>query len=399
MNSSNTYPKKNIVIILSRFPFPLEKGDKLRAFFQIKELSQDYDITLITTTDVKVKHSDIQKLRPFCKTIHLFKLSKISILFNVTLQFFTNKPFQIGYFYSSKINFNIQKIINDLKPEHIYCQLIRVSEYVKNYHLCPKTIDYMDALSKGIERRIEKSPIYLKWFFRSESKRLANYECKIFDYFENHIIISEQDREYILHPKRKNIICVPNGVDSTFFQTYKSIKDFELIFVGNLSYKPNIEAVHYISTKILPYFEEKKISCHFLISGASPHSSITKLAFQKKNITLTGWVDDIKTSYKRGKIFIAPMMIGTGMQNKLLEAMALGIPCITTTLANNAINAVHLKSIIVADTENEFIDAIESLLNDKKLYDTISIEGKKHIEINFKWDITTNIIKNIIQNA
>jgi len=371
--------------MLSRFPFPLEKGDKLRGYYQIVELSKFYNITLIATTDHKVLNASIDKLKPYCSTIHIFKLSKISILFNTLFQFFTKKPFQIGYFYSSKINFTIQQILNEVQPDHIYCQLIRVAEYVKNYHSCSKTIDYMDALSKGIERRIEKAPFYSKWLFKIEAKKLSEYERKIFDYFENHVIISEQDLNFIIHPDRKKIICIPNGVDDSFFENIDKTNEFELLFIGNLSYAPNIEAVQYINKYILPYFNQQNQPIKLLISGATPTPLIQKIAQKNENIKLTGWVNDIRTSYARGKIFIAPMMIGTGLQNKLIEAMAMGIPCITTTLANNAINAQHELSIVVADTADEFNKAIEKLLSNEQFYNTISQNGKSHVLNNFNW--------------
>lgn len=395
MTSSNTYRKK-LVIIVSRFPFPLEKGDKLRAFYQIKELSKSYSITLIATTDTPIKKESIDQIRKYCKTIYVIKLSKISIFFNVFLQLFTKKPFQIGYFYSSKNNARIKSILKELKPDHIFCQLIRVSEYVKNYHDCPKTLDYMDALSKGIDRRIEKAPFYFKWIFRSEAKRLAIYERQIFDYFENHIIISDQDRELILHPKRKDIICVPNGVDSIFFEKIDVKKDRDLVFIGNMSYAPNIDAAHYIANQILPSLNTSSKSYSLLISGAKPHPSVVRLAKSNPQIELTGWVDDIRKSYARGKIFVAPMMIGTGMQNKLIEAMAMGIPCITTPLANNAINAIPNESIIVAQNKEEFVAAIQLLLNDPDFYSKIANGGKNLVMEKFNWEQTTNILNQLI---
>ena len=387
------------MIILSRFPYPLEKGDKLRAFHQIKELSNVYSITLITTTDTTVKKESIEQLRKYCATIYLFRLSKISIAFNVFLQFFTNKPFQVGYFYSSKNNSRIKNILKELKPDHIYCQLIRVSEFVKNYHECPKTLDYMDALSKGMERRIEKAPFYSKWFFRAEAKRLAQYERQIFDYFEHHTIISEQDRELILHPKRKEIACIPNGVDASFFETMSSTKDKDLVFIGNMSYPPNIEAAHYIGEQILPLLNKGNTNYSFLISGADPHPSIVRLAKSTPQIELTGWVDDIRTSYARGKIFIAPMMIGTGMQNKLIEAMALGIPCITTPLANNAIGGIHNESIIVAQDKDEFVHAIQKLLNDPAFYSKISDNAKQLVMEKFDWGKSTDKLMGVFQKC
>ncbi len=397
MNSSKTYRKK-LVIILSRFPFPLEKGDKLRAFHQIKELSSKYSITLLATTDSKVSQESIEQLRKYCTTIYIFKLSIISIAFNVFFQIFTKKPFQIGYFYSSKNNYRIKKILEEVKPDHIYCQLIRVSEFVKNYHHCKKTIDYMDALSKGIERRIEKAPLYIKWFFRIEAKRLRNYERQIFDYFERHTIISEQDRDLILHPKNTTIKCIPNGVDSSFFESINEVKDFEILFVGNMSYTPNIEAAKFVSNELIPLLKINHPSISFLISGANPHSTILKLAKNDSSIKVSGWVEDIRTSYARGKIFVAPMIIGTGMQNKLIEAMAMGVPCITTTLANNAIRAIHNESIIVANTKEDFIKFIEKLLSDNHFYNRISIGGKDFVKSHYNWQSTTHELISLFES-
>jgi glycosyltransferase involved in cell wall biosynthesis len=255
----------------------------------------------------------------------------------------------------------------------------------------------MDALSKGIQRRIEKAPFYLKWLFKIESKRLANYERQIFDYFENQIIISEQDRELILHPNKAKIHCIPNGVDNSFFEKIDETKKYDLLFVGNMSYAPNIEAANYISTELIPNLKKSNPTISFLISGANPHSSILKLAKNNSTISVSGWIDDIRTSYAQGKIFIAPMMIGTGMQNKLIEAMAMGIPCITTSLANNAIKALHNESIIVANTKEEFIEAIEKLLSDSLYYSKIAEGGKSFVKQNYNWKSTTQKLISIFE--
>ena len=156
-----------------------------------------------------------------------------------------------------------------------------------------------------------------------------------------------------------------------------------------MSCAPNIEAVHYISEQIMPLLNTTTKKYKLLISGAKPVSSVIKLAEENPSIEITGWVDDIRTSYARGKIFVAPMMIGTGMQNKLIEAMAMGIPCITTTLANNAIKGINNESIIVANTKEEFVEAIQKLLKDDLFYKQIAEAGKKLVFENFNWENTT----------
>jgi glycosyltransferase involved in cell wall biosynthesis len=240
----------------------------------------------------------------------------------------------------------------------------------------------MDALSIGMDRRISKAPWYLKFLFRLETNRLKEYERRVFNYFEFQSIISKQDQEYISHPDQKKMLIVPNGIDRYYFEAPSVDIKYDLVFIGNLNYAPNIDAINYLLKEILPALP----SLSLLISGANPSNRLLKQIENTPNASITGWVEDIRTSYLQGKVLIAPMKIGTGMQNKILEAMALGVPCITTTLANNAINAKHLESIWVADTKQEMIFGIESLLSDPVLYHTIQENAKLFVSENYNWN-------------
>jgi glycosyltransferase involved in cell wall biosynthesis len=389
LHSSNPY-KPTLAVILSRFPFPLEKGDKLRAYYQLVDLAKVFDIHLICTSEKEIQKNDYEKVLKLCKTIHVFKLKKVNLFFNLCWAIFDSKPFQVRFFYQKWIQKEINQILKDLQPSHIYCQLIRSSEYIKNYHSCPKTLDYMDALSKGMERRIDHVWGIKKWIFSSENKRLAKYERLIFDYFENHTIISKQDRNYIMHPQREKITLVPNGVDNQFFETFSAEKKFDLVFTGNMGYPPNIDAAMLIEKEIVPELSARGLSLKCLISGANPHPSLK--AESTANFQVNGWVEDIRESYASAKIFIAPMMIGTGLQNKLLEAMAMGLPCITSTLANNALLAKPEKEILIANDPKTFAKQIERLLNDPVLYKNVSEAGRQFVKENYQWSSANAVL-------
>jgi glycosyltransferase involved in cell wall biosynthesis len=372
--------KPTLVVVLPRFPYPLEKGDKLRAYYQIIGLSEVFNVVLFAVNDADVPQSSLDKLSGYCSRIEVFKRKRMTIAFNLFLCLFSRRPFQVGFFYSNKNARRMCTLLKEINPDHIYCQLIRAAEYIKDYHDCPKTIDYMDALSKGMERRIDHAPWYAKRLFRNESIRLKNYEVRIFDYFEHASIISIQDQAFIFHPKRKNIHCIPNGITPSFFDRPQIETDKDIVFIGNLSYAPNIEAVEYISSKILS--ASKHISC--LIAGATPTALVEKFC-KEQHIELLGWVDDIREAYCRGRIFVAPMMIGTGMQNKLLEAMALGIPCVTTKLAGDPIGALDGESICIANNANEFVSIIQELLSNKDYYEKIARNGQDFVRQNYSW--------------
>ena len=388
MNSSNKH--KRIVIITSRFPYPLEKGDKLRAYHQIKQLSKFFEIDLISTTENNIKQEYIQQLEPYCKSIQIYTLSFFQRIWGIFKSLIDKKPFQVGYFYQYSIHKKIKTFLNKTQPDHIYCQLIRSSEYVKNYHNCPKTIDYMDALSKGMERRAKSSSFIKRYIFNSEYKRLLNYENSIYEYFENHTIISQQDQEYIFHKNKKLIHVVPNGIDESFLEVnHSQSKDVDIVFIGNMSYPPNITAAQFITHDILPLLsKDTKIK----IAGSSPSKEVLKLASEQ--VEVTGYVEDIKSAYWSAELFVAPMFLGTGLQNKLLEAMALGIPCITTTLANNALGAEPEKDILIADNAEEFAQQIMRLQADSELKKQIITNSRSFILDNYKWDA---VIKDLIQ--
>ena len=373
-----------IIFITSRFPYPINKGDKLRAYYQIIELAKSNNIHLISLSDKDVKDYELSKLRDYCSSIHVFKLKNLKIIFNLFRSFFNNKPFQVNYFYSYKIQKKINQIIKNVQPDHIFCQLIRTALYLKNQHQFPSTIDYMDALSNGIKKRIPLSNLWMKPILKIEYDRLRNFENLAYEFFDNHVIISDTDRDKIPHLNNKKINIIPNGIDSKLFQSKEiTQKKYDLVFIGNLSYAPNIEAALYISKTIVPELVQDYPNIKVLIAGSNPVNKINKLA--NKHIDIEGWVEDIKTAYCSGRIFFAPMSIGTGLQNKLLEAMSLEIPCITSKLANNSLKATHKKNVLIGNNSDEYIMHIKNCLENKELRNQLALEGRKYVIENFNW--------------
>jgi len=383
-----------VVVLLPRVPYPLDKGDKLRAYHQIKELAKTHDLKVIALDDLGVEQSVITHLKNEFD-FEVVKLSKIKIYFNLITALFSSKPYQVHYFYQRSAGKKIKSIIEAFQPEHIYCQLIRTSEYVKNIHNVPKTIDYMDALSKGMDRRAKDASFFSKPFVKAEASRLLKYENLIFDYFENKTIISEQDRSLIYHSERNSIVVVPNGVDFEFFKPQQDAeKKYDLVFTGNMNYPPNVNGAVYLVNDILPLLVKKNPSFKLLIAGVNPAPAVTALA--SENVEVSGWMDDIRDAYASAKVFIAPMRIGTGLQNKLLEAMAMNIPAVTTPLANDALKATHEKNILVGNSENDLANYILRLLEDENMANMMAEEAGNYVRSNFSWHSATELLSNLI---
>tara|TARA_R110002050_G_scaffold109799_1_gene221315 strand:- start:33115 stop:34287 length:1173 start_codon:yes stop_codon:yes gene_type:complete len=376
-----------VLVLLSRIPWPLEKGDKLRAYHHLKIISQEHDVILTCLTDSTPHPDAIEYLSKYCQEIHFIKLTKMGILWNMARSMFNDKPFQVNYFYQKSAQKKVNTIIENHMPRHLFVQLVRTAEYVKNYHIIPSTFDYMDAFSMGAERRIAKAIPGLKTIISLEANRLKKYENFIFNHFKNKTIISKTDRELIEHPDKNQIIILPNGVDlKRFSPDINTPKKYDLVFTGNMSYPPNVKAAKYLATQIIPILTKTHPDIKLLIAGTSPTPSVKSLA--SKNIIISGWMENITDAYNESKIFIAPMEIGTGMQNKILEAMAMKIPCITSELAAEAIGATHQKNILIGNSPNEYADFITTLLVKPLLYKSLTEEAERFVKAKYSW--TTN---------
>ncbi|MCL2435390.1 MAG: glycosyltransferase [Lentimicrobiaceae bacterium] len=372
-----------LLVLLPRVPYPLEKGDKLRAFYQIKELSKYLDIYLVALQDAPLHDEALEKIKPYCKEIYLYKLSWFSKCLGIARAFLKGLPMQCGYFYSNKIKQEIEKIIHKIYPDHIYCFMIRMAEYVKHENL-HKTLDYQDVLSVGMKRRSEKAPIWKKPVFWYEYRALRRYEKNIFSYFTNKTIITSIDRDLIHHPQKQYIQVIPNGIDFERFSYIKEEKKYDLIFAGNMSYPPNVDAVSFLVKSIFPKLLAKFPNLKLCICGVTPAPAIK--AFACENIVVTGWVDEIAQYYAQSKIFVAPMLLGTGLQNKLLEAMAMKIPCVTSPLAGKPIEGTQNNhDLLICNKVNEYVEAITKLLSDKTFYKTIAENGYQFVKANYDW--------------
>ncbi|MEM7161551.1 MAG: glycosyltransferase [Bacteroidota bacterium] len=387
-----------IFVILSRLPYPLEKGDKLRAYHQIKHLSAQAEVHLCCLSDQAYSSEQLEELEKICTKLYVFRLSKFRIYWRLFWGFLSDKPFQILYFHDKAIHKKVRHLLQEIEPDQIYAQLVRTAEYVKSEFSYPKVLDYMDALSKGIQRRIKDAPFFSRIFLKMEYNRLVKYENLIFDYFDKHTIISEADRNFIYHPQKENIKLLLNGVDFSFFQTQEDTNkepQYDLLFTGNMAYPPNINCAQYLAKEIIPLLKKEKSSIRLLIAGANPSNDVLKL--QSENIHVSGWMEDIREAYLNAKIFLAPMQIGTGLQNKLLEAMAMKLPCITSPLANAGLNAKEGKDILIGENPEQIAKNCILLLENPTKKEEIAKNGYTFVRMNYDWQNATDILVKILR--
>lgn len=384
-----------ILFLTPRYPHPLDKGDKLRAFHQIRVLAEHHDVVLCALSHEPVPPESVEALEPYCTRIEVIPLSRIWSWFHAAVSGLRNEPLQVGYFWSRSAGQRVRRLIDELAPDHIVAQLIRTAPYVRDLPVT-KTIDYMDAFSRGLVQREEMSSPPIRLMLRRERRAVGRYERAVFDDFDHHTIISDRDRRFIDHDRRDAIRLLPNGVDQVAFAPRTEDTDAELLFVGNMSYSPNIMAAKILAREILPRVQKMRPGCRLLIAGTTPTRAVRRLG--NDSVTVTGWIDDIAGCYARSRIFVAPMMAATGIQNKLLQAMAAGVPCVTTEMANQALGAESNEAIL-ASTPAEFADVIDDLLGDPEAARELGRKGRELVLRSFQWRPATRPLLDIIDST
>ena len=377
-----------IFVLLPRIPYPLEKGDKLRAFNQIKQLAKHNEIVLCALNDnTKVSEQDaFHALQPYCQSISFISINKAQILLGLVRAFFKGLPLQCGYFYNRKAAKRIDMLITKHKPDMLFGQLLRVAEYIRHKSI-PKALDYQDIFSYGMKRRADIASPVTRPIYDMEYRRLKRYEAAIFNDFDVRSIISEPDRALFPHERRDEILIVPNGVDHDYFKPQEKEKKYDLVFTGNMSYPPNVNAVEYLANEIMPIVWKTLPETKLYIAGATPDPKVKKAASAR--IIVSGWLDDIRDAYAESRIFIAPMRIGTGLQNKLLEAMSMRLPAITSPLANASLGAKPDEEILVGDKAETLAQHIITLLTDKEKADHIAQAGFDFTNRVYDWGKAT----------
>ena len=394
-------PKSDVMkifVLLPRIPYPLEKGDKLRAFNQIKQLAKKNEIVLCALNDdSKVSEQDaFHALQPYCQSINFIKITKPQIALGLVRAFCKGLPLQCGYFFNRKAARKVDALIAKHKPDMLFGQLLRVAEYIRHKNL-PKTLDYQDIFSYGMKRRANIASPVTRPVFNMEYRRLRRYEAAIFDDFNVKTIISEPDRALFPHEKRDEILIIPNGVDHDYFKPQNREKQYDLVFTGNMSYPPNVNAVEYLADEIMPIVWKTLPEAKLYIAGATPDPKVKRTASER--IIISGWLDDIRDAYAQSRVFIAPMRIGTGLQNKLLEAMSMRLPAITSPLANASLGAKPNEEILIGSNAEEMANNIITLLSDTQKAEQMAKAGYDFTNRVYDWGKATEVLEHAMSQA
>ena len=349
-----------------------------------------------------LSHSPVEEwqreaLRPHCASIHVERLRAPEAWWGVLRAFLKGEPLQVGYWTTRRAMRHFQEYRQSLPCDAMYAQMVRTMKYLGGFQpggCTTRVLDFQDALSLNARRRMERSRGLTRWMLRYECRALQRAEQKAQQLFHT-TIIAPADRDAI----DSSIAIVPNGVDTDFFHPSPSAADGEshtLVFTGNMAYAPNVDAACFLVGEVMPLVWASIPEATVLLAGADPKPAVKALAGRR--VAVSGRLPDIRTAYASASLFVAPMRIGSGMQNKLLEAMAMHLPCVTTTLAAAPLGAEDGRHLLVGDNAGQLAERIVSLLGSDALRGSIADGGHSFVAERYSWQAAVAPLEEILTN-
>lgn len=308
------------------------------------------------------------------------------------------KALSVSNFYSQRLQHRLDETLLDGQFDALVCTASSMAEYVfKSQAPClikHKSLrlymDFMDLDSDKWRQYAQRASFPMTYVYRREHKLIAEFEQEIARRFNACFFITDAETQLfkLNEPTANNIFAVENGIDTLTFQPAEPRPELTppvLLFTGVMDYAPNIDAVLWFIDNVWQDILTRWPDAQFIIAGMNPTDKIQALA-KTQGITVTGFVQDIMPYFATATIFVAPFRIARGVQNKVLQAFACGIPVVSTPMGAEGIRCQQAESILLAQTPQEFIKHITSLCTDKALYGQISAKALSIILEQYAWE-------------
>ncbi|MBM3254159.1 MAG: glycosyltransferase [Candidatus Omnitrophica bacterium] len=355
-----------VILILSPFlPFPPRDGGKLKMYTAIKSLSDEYDIILLSfIEDVEEERFTIP-LRIFCREVFTI-LRKPTSLTKRENDYF---PKIVKAFYSQEFKNKLEETIKKYTIDILQTEYTFMAYYTKDIQDIPRILVEHDtslfSLLHSYEKPLENG-VFRKF---SEWLKKVRFHRYAYEQFDKIIVFTEEEKKKIkrLVPDA-DVSVIPIGLDLLTYNFPKrdNNQPLDLIFIGYMGHYPNVDGVFYFCDRILPLIHSELPEVSLYIIGSSMEDRLLKLK-ERKNIYLLGEVEDIRLFLAKSKVFIAPLRYGGGLRVKILEAMAMGLPVVATSVASRGIRAIANKEIIISDTPKKFAKDIIQLIQNENL--------------------------------
>lgn len=377
-----------ILFLCHRFPYPPDGGAKIRPFHMIRHLNARHEVVVGSLVRNEQEEREASGLQEHCARYFFARAGKLSSAARMVLRLPTRVPSSMGYFYSPALARWVRdELAGPERYDLILVHCSSMAQYVEHVDGIPKILDFTDMDSQKWLTYVPVQRFPLSLGYRIEGSKLERAEAELARKFDLCTVATAAEQATLDgYGTGAASGWFPNGVDSTYFQPAEEPYDPDLVaFLGRMDYYPNRDCMLRFCREVLPLLKEARPSVKLSIVGANPPADVRDLA-GIEGVEVTGSVPDVRPYLGRAALSVAPLTIARGTQNKILEALAAGVPVVSSRLAAAGVDAVPGEHLLVADTPEEYRDAILGLLADPERRERMALAGRRRMLENHSWD-------------
>jgi sugar transferase (PEP-CTERM/EpsH1 system associated) len=386
--------KTPLLFLCHRIPYPPNKGDKIRSFHLLHHLSKHFDIYLATFVDDIEDWPWVKEVEKFCVDCLFIELNPTTARLRSLRGLVTGQVLSLPYYHNAELQAWVRAQVEEKRISHLLVFSAAMAQYVLDPELSfeRRVIDFVDVDSDKWQQYALQKPWPMSWVYRREGELLLNFERKVARLFDAGLFVSSSEAAMFkgLAPESAHKVgFYNNGVNTTYFAPDAAFPnpyqpgERALVFTGAMDYWPNIDAVTSFAREIFPQLRLLEPTLHFYIVGSSPAVAVTKLA-SLPGLTITGRVEDVRPYLQHAVAAVAPMRIARGVQNKVLEAMAMEKAVIVSSKGLEGIDAEHSEHVLIADTAEEYVTGLRRVLFGE--FPQLGRQARARISGSFNWD-------------
>jgi sugar transferase (PEP-CTERM/EpsH1 system associated) len=361
---------EDLLLLIHRIPYPPNKGDKIRSYHLLKHLAQHYRVHLATFVDDPNDWQYVPHVEALCASSHFARMNPLLARARSLGALLKNRSLSLEYYRDAGLARWVDQTLAAHKIDRVLVFCSPMAQYAERHRGARRVIDFCDIDSEKWRQYAEQKSFPMSWLYRYEARQLLRYERQVARDYDASLFVSAPEAELFrsLAPESSpKIGHFSNGVDTDYFSPDQAhanpygAGERALVFTGAMDYWPNIDAVKWFAAEVFPAVRQRFPEARFYIVGSRPSPAVQALA-QQDGIVVTGTVPDVRPYIAHAAVAVAPLRIARGVQNKVLEAMAMATPVVVSPQALEGIDAVPGSELVLADEPAAFADACAALL-------------------------------------
>ena len=388
----------DILFLAHRVPFPPDRGDKIRAFNVIRYLSERKRVHLVAFADDPADLKRKSGLAKLTGNRQIVWRSKPQMLAGVQ-SLLSNRPVSLTAFDNAEVHRAVETMLARHAIDTIYVFSSQMVQYVPLRPRQKVVMDFVDMDSAKFASYGETSRGFTGWMMRREARLLGAHERAIAARADASLFVSEEEAQLFRERTgAERVHAVGNGIDTGIFDPGAQFKRIDtmgelIVFTGQMDYRPNVEGVTWFVETILPHIRLRHPKARFAIVGRKPTDAVKALT-KHPGVTVTGEVPDVRPWLHAASVVVAPLKLARGIQNKVLEAMAMARPVVASTAAATGID--HGGTVEVGGTVGEIADAVNRILSDPLTASAFGALARQRVIDHYSWDARLAVLDDIM---